>query len=346
MKKKCFLSACIMGLFLIGFSASNFDEEENGGGSTPPTEVSDLEKNYFTIENAVYGEGEIPGDVNGETLEGISFNSQALTGGMNFITVISDKAYKRFYVGVKGIDGYWIIIPTEEIPSEPGTGAYHTYKMTVLYSVEFSTDLRMIVSAEDENGNKTKPYEFVITHVSSESGDLNINLTFSNAKDVDLHLITPSGNRIYYGNRGGTMETVDGELITYGLDHDSNAGCSIDNLNNENIYLPAEVVEEGTYSVIVDMYANCDVSTATSWSIVARYKGNIIIPDTGANPAAGVYPVGAGNGDMTTVMTFDVKKSAKCARAASRIKPGTFKPIPRSDMDDMKAEMESFHFDN
>lgn len=35
MKKKCFLSACIMGLFLIGFSASNFDEEENGGGSTP-----------------------------------------------------------------------------------------------------------------------------------------------------------------------------------------------------------------------------------------------------------------------------------------------------------------------
>jgi len=344
MKKKYFLSVLIAGLFLVGFSASDYDDEEIGG-STPSTEASDLEKNYFTIENAVYGEGDIPGDANGAVLEGVSLNSQALTGGSNFITVISDKVYKRFYVGVKGIDGYWIITPTEEIPENPGTGVYHTYKMTVFYSVKFSEDLSMIVTAEDEDGNVTKPYEFLITHVSSESGDLNVNLTFSNAKDVDLHMITPSGNHIYYGNRGGTMETVDGEVITFGLDHDSNAGCNIDNLNNENIYIPAEIVEEGTYSIIVDMYSNCDPSTATSWSIVARYKGNIIIPEAGANPAAGVYPVGAGNGDMTTVMTFDVKKSGRSARAASRIKPGTFKLIPRSDMDDMKAEETSFRLE-
>ena len=39
-----------------------------------------------------------------------------------------------------------------------------------------------------------------------------------------------NGEHIFCGARGGTVETVDGKSVSYGLDKDSNAGCSIDNL--------------------------------------------------------------------------------------------------------------------
>ena len=154
-------------------------------------------------------------------------------------------------------------------------------------------------------------------------------LQISNSKDIDLHLITPSGEEIFYGHRGSS---------TYGLDHDSNAGCHIDGLNNENIYLPASKIENGTYTVIVNMYANCTPSIATSWSCVVRYQGNVIRPTTGSNPAAGVYPVNAGNGDRTTVMTFTINNASTTRSTSSD--DGV--PTPLSDMDLMKLEEASW----
>lgn len=321
----------------VGFimtSCSNDDEE---------VAVSELEKSYFSIENATYTAGEFPTPTSGEAIDGLSINSQALTGGMNFITIVTEKVYKKFFVGVKGVDGYWVYDPTAQTSRATSTSGsdYNTYSIPVMYSTNYDSNCTMMISAEDEDGDISEPYEAEINYVSSLSGDLNINLTFSNNKDVDLHLYMPNGEHIYYGARGGSVETEDGTTVTYGLDKDSNAGCNIDGLNNENIYIPAELIQAGTYTVVVDMFANCNTSIATSWAIAARYKGELVSNEMGANPVSGVYPVGAGNGDMTQVMTFTINDGTR-AVGAKRIKANSFKPIPLSDMDEMKKEEAEF----
>lgn len=299
-------------------------------------QMSELEKKYFSIENAAYKGGEFPAATSTESIDGISVNNSALTGGMNFITIVTEVTYNRFFIGVKGVEGYWEYVPQ----STPATRAdgYNTYTIPIMYSTDYNSDITMMVSAETENGEVTEPYETEINFVESQSGDLNINLTFSNAKDVDLHLFMPNGEHIYYGARGGEYETPEGNIVTYGLDHDSNAGCSIDNLNNENIYIPAELIQAGTYTVVVDMYANCEPSIPTSWSVVARYKGNPVNNLIGSNPASGVYPAGHGNGDMTEVIKFTLDEGIQPNAVNTRIVPATFKAIQPTDTDLMKME--------
>ncbi len=303
--------------------------------------ISKLEKEYFSVENGVYRAGDFPaGNVN-HTISGISVNRNALTGGMNFVSILSETTYKRFFVGVKDVPGYWEY--DANTLQQTRAGGYVTYTIPVMMSTSYSSNMIMLVSGEELSGDITAPYEAAVNYVQSMSGDLNINLTFSNAKDVDLHLYMPDGEHIYYSHRGGTaydsngniIRDQEGKAVTYGLDIDSNAGCSIDNINNENIYIPADLLIDGTYRVEVDMYSNCQPSIPTSWSIVTRYKGNIIPVQSGANPATGVYPAYCGNGDHTTVMTFTIN-NGNVSRAGKHLTKDMFRPIAPTDMDIMK----------
>ncbi len=282
-------------------------EETNG---TLEREVGDtleretcgvLEREYFSVEDATFHEGAFPSATIDRQIEGLSLNSQALTGGLNFITIVTDEEYDGFYIGAEGVDGYFSYIPADEVRH-----GYNSYSIPVLYSTKYDSDITMLISGKKKTGDITKPNRERVQYMESQSGALNINLTFSNAKDIDLHLYMPDGTHIYHGNRSKTATTADGNTVTFGLDHDSNAGCDIDNLNNENIYIPEEVVQNGTYRVVVNLYRNCDPVTATSWAVVTRYKGDVIPVRTGHNPATGVYPVGAYSGDMTEVMIFTI----------------------------------------
>jgi len=336
--RKIIFSLCSLCVGMLMLHSCSSNDNPTNEPTVRPDTPSVLETDYLSIENAVYHEGTFPAATTSTAISGLSINQRALQGGMNIITVVTDKTYKRFFVGVKGVPGYWIYTP-ESGNATTRAASSNTYTIPVMYSPELDTNVTMLISGEDENGDVTEPYEAEISFVDSESGELNINLTFSNAKDVDLHLFMPNGEHIFYGARGGSVQTTDGSTVSYGLDHDSNAGCTIDNLNNENIYIPAELIQPGTYRVVVDMYSNCDPSSATSWSIVTRYKGELISTTAGANPASGVYPVGAGNGDMSTAMTFTINEgSTTRSAAASRIKANTFVPVPLSDMDEMKLE--------
>ncbi len=331
MKKLRFLGLALVVIALgAGILACSDDDNDN----SPVQTQNVLEQQYFSIDDATYHSGAFPTETEDEDIEGLSINSQALTGGMNFVSIVTEDEYEEFYFGVEGVDGYLASAASEE--SETRAGGYHSYVIIILYSTEYNTNITMIISGKKKNGGITRPHREFIEHVDSESGALNLNLTFSNAKDVDMHLYMPDGTHIYYGDRGGTV-WIDGRSVSYGLDHDSNAACRIDNLNNENIYIPAELVQSGQYRVVVDMYSNCDPSIATSWAIVARYEGSIIRVDSGSNPAMGVYPIGAGDGDMTTVMTFTIDNGTRGANASYEITP-----TPLTDSDKLKLEYLSY----
>lgn len=266
----------------------------------------------------------------------VTYNHQYLPGGSNIFTIDTDKTFKRFYIGIKGLSGCLVCSPEPVVRN-----GRNIYTITVVYGPNFNPDMIMLISGEEENGYITLPFEASFIPVPIIEGAINVNLTFSNAKDVDLHLYMPDGEHIFYSHRGGTVQLENGKTVQYGLDKDSNAGCNIDNLNNENIVIPAELVQSGTYRVVVNMFSNCNPNTATSWNVVAWYNEEKITPRSGRNPASGVYPVGASNGDMTTVMEFTI--NAPALNAPSRVKAGSFVPTPLSDMDIMKFEEEKFY---
>lgn len=327
MKKYFYL--LVMVLLAIQFVSCSNDDDE--------TTVSELEKSYLSIEGATYNDGDFPAATTEETLDGIDMSSQVMNGAMNYISVVTEKSIKKFFIGVKGVAGYWVYEPS----STRATSDYNTYVIPVMMSQSYTGNSTIVLSGQLDNGDVTDPVENDIFYIETMPGAIEVKLAFSNNKDVDLHLYTPSGEHIYYGNRGGSYILDDGSEVTYGLDIDSNAGCNIDGVNKENIYIPSELVENGTYTVVVDMYSNCDPSIATSWSIVARYQGELITPTLGVNPASGVYPAGAGNSDMTRVMTFTINDGTRSI-GAKRIKANSFKPTPLSEMDEMKKEEAEF----
>ena len=295
---------------------------------------SDLEKDYFTIENAVFRDAEFPLATIEETIGEIEMSPHVMNGAMNYITVRTNKIVQRFFVAIKNVAGYLEYTPTLESDS---FGELNTYIIPVMMSPTYSGNSTIRLSAQLNNGGITIPVENDVFYIETMPGVLDIKLSFSNSKDVDLHLYTPSGEHIYFGNMGGSAEDANGGQVSYGLDIDSNAGCELDHKNKENIYLPTEKIEYGTYKVVVDMYSNCEPSIPTTWSVVAKYKDENVEVSSGANPASGVYPAGAPDGDMTQVMTFTIEEDeeASYGRTRTRIE---FKPFELSEMAKMKLD--------
>ena len=80
---------------------------------------------------------------------------------------------------------------------------------------DFSFDVRFTDGAGRSTVSGVRLY--VGAQVLS-GGDVQASLTWSSTADLDLHVIDPDGEEIWYGNRGPTDEGGS-------LDHDANAAC-------------------------------------------------------------------------------------------------------------------------
>ena len=83
------------------------------------------------------------------------------------------------------------------------------------------------------------------------TGDVQVSVSWDAPSDVDLHVVEPNGNDIYYGN---PSSSTGGQL-----DVDSNAACSIDGRQIENIRWSGQA-PAGTYTVRVDYWDACGVA--------------------------------------------------------------------------------------
>ena len=90
------------------------------------------------------------------------------------------------------------------------------------------------------------------------TGDVQVTLLWEDYNDIDLHVIDPSGEEIYYSH----PTSVSGGQ----LDVDSNGGCGANVTNSpvENIFWPTEGGPDGEYSVYVEYYARCDEQKPSS----------------------------------------------------------------------------------
>ncbi|MFO0600290.1 MAG: hypothetical protein U0228_33580 [Myxococcaceae bacterium] len=135
-------------------------------------------------------------------------------------------------------------------------------------------------------------------------GPVQVTVRWDTDTDVDLHVDEPLPDggvcEIYYGDTGGQNSSCGavGEL-----DLDSNAGCSIDGVDIENIIYPSgSAAPSGTYTVRVDYYDNCGVTTSIPYEIEVRANGqttawcDVFVP---ADADSG----GAGDGRVITTFT-------------------------------------------
>jgi len=89
------------------------------------------------------------------------------------------------------------------------------------------------------------------------TGDVQVTLSWSDINDLDLHVIDPNGEEVYYGNR---MSTTGGTL-----DVDANAACNNTTTSpKENIFWPAGTAPSGTYTVQVVFFRGCGDSPGPS----------------------------------------------------------------------------------
>lgn len=245
---------------------------------------------FFKVENATLVADNMPEANSNQTIE-VSMNENAIPGGSSYVSIVSEVPARKILVGMREQVGYYELTPSNNRGNE------YSFVLLVDQNIalgEDQTTFNVQVAIEDENGNISQIWETNVSLKEVGTGALQVSLSFDNAKDVDLHLIEPEYNdeygqpvsfyerHIYYGNTMASFSN--GEL-----DLDSNAGCSLDYVNNENItyndstaFIPA-----GTYKVYVDLYQNCDPTIATNYVVTVFYGGSLIASKSG------VYDVNA-----------------------------------------------------
>jgi hypothetical protein len=126
--------------------------------------------------------------------------------------------------------------------------------------------------------NWVEPYYWPAScDVPLGTGQVQATLSWANNDDMDLHVIDPSGEEIFYGHDASESGGV--------LDRDVIPGCEaseIGNGNVENIFWPADGAPSGTYRVFVNEYHNCS-DTNGQWTLQVRVNGQRVLSESGTS---------------------------------------------------------------
>ncbi len=99
------------------------------------------------------------------------------------------------------------------------------------------------------------------------TGDVQITLSWSGQNDLDLHVIDPSGDEIYYEVRSSDSG---GEL-----DVDSNAGCERNMTNSpvENVFWKTGAAPNGRFRIEVNYFQQCVPTLSTDFKVQLLVDG-------------------------------------------------------------------------
>jgi len=139
------------------------------------------------------------------------------------------------------------------------------------------------------------------------TGGVQVSVSWNSRADVDLYLVEPSGETIWYGNE----ESATGGV----LDLDSNAACFGADLRNENINWPTRTPPAGTYTVRVNYWDACGAAR-TDWLLTVRVPGQATRTFTGTFTGPGV---GGEQNAGQVVTTFTVSASGVTVAPGSAI---------------------------
>ncbi|MFT4127266.1 MAG: hypothetical protein QM662_13690 [Gordonia sp. (in: high G+C Gram-positive bacteria)] len=95
------------------------------------------------------------------------------------------------------------------------------------------------------------------------SGAVQVTASWDVDSDLDLILVEPDGNKVYYNAKTSPSGAK--------LDLDSNSDCTLDHVRNENIYYENQA-PPGTYTVYVNLYKACS-TPKTDYAVTVNQGG-------------------------------------------------------------------------
>lgn len=210
----------------------------------PTTSVADYIPRVSTANGAIAAvlrEGVAPLSA-GTGAPVVPATGNAVNGGSAQVPVSASGDFTTIIIAIQGSNDYWeLTLPAGVSASDVILGVAASVRATTL-RVRYSV------------GSATAVGEYATQNLRVHrvgNGDIQISVSWTGASDVDLHVIDPSGAEVSWSNTtvasGGT------------LDLDSNAGCAIDNVNNENIVWAVGAAPRGEYRVVVDYWSDCGV---------------------------------------------------------------------------------------
>jgi hypothetical protein len=257
--------------FVVGCTAGE------GGGDASARGYVEAVATADGLVDATYVAGRPPSSGGGIAVGAVA-DAAVIPGGSTRVVLDADAAFSTAIIAIDGIDGYYRI----ELP-----GASATVELVVVLSQELSArsfDWMFGVGT----GGSVGPYTTSpVTVVPVGTGDVQVSLSWNSSADVDLHVIDPGGEEVYYGNR---LAASGGEL-----DLDSNAACGSDGPRNENITWPVRGAPAGAYDVLVDYWSSCD-EPVTDFTVTINVAGAEPLTFSGTFTGEGDFG-GAGDGE-------------------------------------------------
>ena len=286
------LGPCLLALSLVSLPGCSSDSEETPTSPSPVGGRLGIEQIASSASaeqsDGLRQAGAAPAPSGGPQITATG-NPRVLTGGTQTIAIAADSPFTKVYVFVGGrslgllgevaggIPGFY-----EVSLSSPRTST----NLLLAYPQEIPLtefDLQFAVASPSGAVGPYVPLHTTVLGVGT--GDVQVTLAWDAESDVDLHVVGPGGDEIFYGRRSSPSG---GEL-----DLDSNAGCDIDSVRNENITWPVGRAPRGVYTVRVNYWSSCGVPQ-TNYTLrinnggsVQIFTGTLTGPGTGGGLGAG-----------------------------------------------------------
>ncbi len=230
--------------------------------------------------NATFHSGNAPTGSSGPTANGEA-GSTPLLGQPFRYSISGSAAFTSVFVWVDGASGYWQL----DLPASTTL-----VDLILALAANPPQNAFTIMSAVGSSSSAGPAESTALTATDLSSADVAVTVKWTGASDVDLHVFDGKGQEVYYAN----PVTAEGGR----LDLDSNAGCAIDNINQETISWPQGTAPTGTYTVKVDLYDDCGQPTAP-------FTGTMAVTGHSSRTFSGTFTGVAGtNNPIKTVGTF------------------------------------------
>lgn len=313
----------LVSVMVLGLVSCNKDEDESSV------------KDYLSVNGATFVSSSFPAASDGNNMPvvtSVTGNSSVIEGGSNPIAVYASVPAAKILVGVEGAKGYY-----ESSDARKSTAVIYALSLVLSTNLP-GEEFVIIVAIVDDFGNISEIYQLPVSIVEAGTGKLQVSLSWDQPNDVDLHLVEPDAEEIYYSNDYSSNGGV--------LDLDSNPDCYIDGVQNENItYSDESTVEAGTYIVRVDLYSACSVTARTNFIVTARLNGELIAQQSVTNPYNGNFPANSvgdegGSGSGVQVMQFTISGAELKSTGTSTFKTIRFPEARESASISTKASRE------
>lgn len=316
----------------------------SGEGKINVADYATYTKNYFEVDNSSYIQSSLPpsstSTSNSPKISDVQGNSYVLTGGSNIINFRSSNSISYVIIGIDGVDGYFRI--DKSALTEISTN-YYTFSLAISPTLILQS-IKFRIAYVDINGHVSNYYVLNSSEIPAGTGLLQIHCTWQKHNDVDLHVLEPNGEEIFFGN--------DRSLNGGELDVDSNPNCSLDYIESENVtYKDGALVEAGVYTVRANLYSACNVTENTTVTLRARYNG-VLLKDANGKTAFTINfsPVdanrkGEGSGKLAFYINISTTQTARSVFANNSIRIIPSKDAKAETVSDSYGRLIHFQFE-